>query len=427
MSGQGSNASDSVARVEVYLDEGPEAVEVLTARPFRFRLDTTALTEGEHTLRIVRIDAAGNRRQRRIPFVVEQEAGLEVEGLEPGSTVSGRVDVDVVAGGAAPPPPVRRSGPSPWLYILSTIVVLGGIWVFFLLVPIYSHIAPTPAGSGKTASAASSQSSTPVDQAFLAAGKTLYASDCAMCHMATGKGNPPTFPALAGDNFLADAGAVAERIYSGKGGMPSHHSYTAKQLAEVATYIRNTWGNSYGGVTVAEVSKAVPQASGGSSSGNAGGRSSQTSTSAATKPSAGSSGSAAASPPSSSTSSTSGAAAASASTASSAPSASSAPAVDKALLQEGGKLYSSDCSSCHMPNGAGMPPTFPALAGDSFLADPAAAMQRVFDGKGAMPAHPSFSAKDLAAVTTYIRNSFGNSYGGVTVAQAEKAVPKAAH
>ena len=95
-------------------------------------------------------------------------------------------------------------------------------------------------------------------------------------------------------------------------------------------------------------------------------------------------------------------------------------------MQAGQKLYTADCAGCHQPNGAGLPPTFPALAGNSFLSDPVAVVQRIFDGKGTMPSHPSYSAKDLADVATYIRNSWGNAFGPVSTDQAAKAAPKAA-
>ena len=107
VSGQGSSSSDAAVRVEVYLDGRPEAVQVLTAPPFRFKLDTAALEEGDHTLRLVRVDAAGRRRERTIPFTVERGPGLEVRGLEPGATVTGRVDIDVVTPAGRPPRGVR--------------------------------------------------------------------------------------------------------------------------------------------------------------------------------------------------------------------------------------------------------------------------------------------------------------------------------
>ena len=453
MSGQGSSSSDTAVRVEVYLDGRPEAVQVLTAPPFRFQLDTAALEEGEHTLRLVRVDAAGRRRERTIPFAVEHGPGLEVQGLEPGATVTGRVDVDVVTPAAPPATPAPVRGPATWLYVLATVLILGGIWVFFMVVPIYSSLVPAPT----EASAGSQAAGPPVDQALLKTGEQLYTSDCASCHKPSGQGMPPAFPALAGNSFLSDATATVKRIFDGSGAMPSHPSYSATQLAAVATYVRNSWGNSYGGVSVDDAAAAAPKASTGGAAPSSGSSTSGASTSGASTSGAAASGAsssgaassgaassgAASSTPSSSASAPSSSSASSSSASSSSPSTASpstaspataspstaAPSTAAAAsdaMQAGQKLYTADCAGCHQPNGAGMPPTFPALAGNSFLSDPAAVAQRIFDGKGTMPSHPSYTAKQLADVATYIRNSWGNAYGPVSADQAAQAVPKAA-
>jgi len=406
VSGQGSSSSDAIVRIEVYIDDATEATAVLTSPPYRFEIDSDALAPGEHSVRLVRVDAEGRRRERSVPFTVKHEPAVEVHGIEAGATVSGRIDVAVTAPGSQPAPRVARRGPSPWLYILSTVLILGGIWLFFMLVPMYGAIVSSPSG-GQSATASSTASAPAVDQQLLKAGGTIYASDCAACHQPSGQGMPPTFPALAGDSFLSDAGAVVKRIYQGSGAMPSHHSYTAKDLAAVATYVRNTWGNGYGGVSVSVAASAEPKAS--NPAGSPAASSSSGGATAAQSSSAPST--ASASPPASQAAASSGGQAG-------APSA-------QALKSQGAKIYSSDCASCHQPNGAGMPPTFPALAGDAYLKDPSAVVTRIFEGKGAMPSHPSYTATDLAAVATFIRESFGNDYGPVTVPQAQQAAPKA--
>lgn len=427
MSGQGSSSSDTVVRIEVFLDDASEAVSVLTAPPFRFQLDTSALDPGDHTLRLVRVDAAGGRRDRRIPFQVQHEPAVEVRGLEDGATVSGRVEIDVVAPAAAAPEPVRPAGPSLWLYILSTVLILGGIWVFFMLVPIYRNVVGQP--STEASAPAAQPSGPPVDQTLLKAGETLYGSDCAACHKPSGEGMPPTFPALAGNSFLSEAPAVVKKVYEGGGSMPGHPSYTAEDLAAIATYVRNTWGNNFGGVSVSDAASAEPQASNPSGSaaqpsGSAGGASSGAASGgqATSGGAAGGGGTPAGSnTPTGSTS----APLATAGTGASSSAQQSAGGNEQALMTAGQKLYDADCASCHQASGAGIPPTFPGLAANDFLKDPAATVRRIFDGKGTMPPHPSYTAEDLAAVTTYIRESFGNSYGPVSVQEASRAAPKA--
>lgn len=410
----GSSSSDRLVRIEVYLDDGPEAVQVLTAPPFRFQLDSAGLEEGAHSLRVVRVTAAGARQERRIAFQVAHESTLEVKGLEPGATVTGRVDVDVVVPDAAPAAAKaaaatpRTKGMPTWLYLLSTVLILGGIWVFFMVVPIYSNLVPAPSEGGSASASGPTAPAPPVDATLLKAGDELYTSDCASCHKPSGEGMPPTFPALAGNAVLGNASTVVKTIYDGTGAMPSHPSYSATMLAEVATYIRNTWGNAYGGVSVADAGAAAPAASNGGSSGST------------AAPASGSAPASASSEGSTAPSSGSSSAAASGATAPAAASSASA------AMTAGEQLYESDCASCHQPNGSGLPPTFPALAGNAFLSDATAVVQRIVDGKGVMPPHPSYTTKQLSDVASYIRNTWGNSYGQVSVAEASQAAPKAA-
>ncbi|GAA5336351.1 MULTISPECIES: c-type cytochrome [Thermus] len=95
---------------------------------------------------------------------------------------------------------------------------------------------------------------------------------------------------------------------------------------------------------------------------------------------------------------------------------SAAPAanVDQALMEKGKAIYESHCAACHQANGQGMPPAFPALAGNPNLKDAQLILNVVKNGRGAMPAvGANFSEEELKAVATYIRNSFGNNFGPV--------------
>ena len=83
------------------------------------------------------------------------------------------------------------------------------------------------------------------------------------------------------------------------------------------------------------------------------------------------------------------------------------------LLQLGQSVYVSNCSSCHMENGAGLPGTFPALTGSSVVTgDMSAQIKLIMEGKGMMPPFGAqLSATELAAVTSFTRNDLGNSVG----------------
>ena len=94
------------------------------------------------------------------------------------------------------------------------------------------------------------------------------------------------------------------------------------------------------------------------------------------------------------------------------------------LVAKGKAVYEKVCAACHQPDGKGLPPAFPALAGSKMLNGPLLDMNgkvikdshvdRVLHGKAgtAMQAFStSLSDVELAAVITYERNSFGNQMG----------------
>ncbi|HTQ98882.1 MAG TPA: cytochrome c oxidase subunit II [Candidatus Acidoferrum sp.] len=85
------------------------------------------------------------------------------------------------------------------------------------------------------------------------------------------------------------------------------------------------------------------------------------------------------------------------------------------LMEKGQTVYTTYCQACHQPNGQGLPPTFPALAGSKIANGPIEGhLERVIRGKTgtAMAAFGAqLSPVDIAAVITFERNSFGNKMG----------------
>ena len=86
------------------------------------------------------------------------------------------------------------------------------------------------------------------------------------------------------------------------------------------------------------------------------------------------------------------------------------------LKAEGEKVYGKTCVACHMPNGQGMPPTFPSLSGGKIATGPIAGhIDIVVNGSKKNPAMVAWknqlSDLELAAVISYERNSFGNKAG----------------
>jgi mono/diheme cytochrome c family protein len=103
-------------------------------------------------------------------------------------------------------------------------------------------------------------------------GHRLFSSICAACHQPTGMGRPNVFPPLAGSDFLnADKGRAINIVIFGRQGevvvngmkynnnMPSF-PLTDQDIANVLTYVYNSFGNSGLEVTPDEVKAQRSQA-----------------------------------------------------------------------------------------------------------------------------------------------------------------------
>ena len=83
------------------------------------------------------------------------------------------------------------------------------------------------------------------EEEVMQVGSTLYSRNCRACHAPAGQGAQG--PALAGNQNLADAEHVIETILYGFGYMPPFHSsLDDAEVASVATFVRNSWGNDFG-------------------------------------------------------------------------------------------------------------------------------------------------------------------------------------
>ena len=98
------------------------------------------------------------------------------------------------------------------------------------------------------------------------------------------------------------------------------------------------------------------------------------------------------------------------------PSADADAALMAELMDEGAAVYRS-CSGCHGSQGEGQPPgqdAAPELAGNYALLSVGGMVHQVVNGGDYMPPFANITNREIAAVATYIRNSFGNEYGIVT-------------
>ena len=104
-------------------------------------------------------------------------------------------------------------------------------------------------------------------------------------------------------------------------------------------------------------------------------------------------------------------------------------------MAEGEKVYRSACIACHEADGSSAPRVYPPLPGNANLqsADPLSTLRIILDGaesmttprapnKGSMPAYDTkLTDQQIADVTTYMRNAWGNAAPAVTAAEVAKA------
>jgi nitrite reductase (NO-forming) len=98
-------------------------------------------------------------------------------------------------------------------------------------------------------------------------GSRVYAQTCFACHMAEGQGLPGVFPPLAKSDYLmADRdrairgvikGQTGEMVVNGQkyNGVMPPVMISDEQVAQVLTYVMNSWGNSADIVTVEDVKR----------------------------------------------------------------------------------------------------------------------------------------------------------------------------
>ena len=103
----------------------------------------------------------------------------------------------------------------------------------------------------------------------IAAGEEVYTKHCAACHQANGTGLAGAFPPLAGSDYLADGPQVViDTVLNGLSGpitvngqeynavMPNLAYLSDLEVANVATYVMNTWDNPGGEANTGMVAAA---------------------------------------------------------------------------------------------------------------------------------------------------------------------------
>jgi cytochrome c oxidase subunit 2 len=77
-------------------------------------------------------------------------------------------------------------------------------------------------------------------------GAKVYAANCQACHQANGQGVKGAFPPLDGSAVVMNTPQQVAILLNGKGAMPAWKGLSDVELAAVATYTKNAWGNKAG-------------------------------------------------------------------------------------------------------------------------------------------------------------------------------------
>jgi len=106
----------------------------------------------------------------------------------------------------------------------------------------------------------------PISAATMERGKKVYEKECLSCHQVKGQGVQRMNPPLAKTKYvLGDKKALISVVVKGltepievngdtyENVMPAHPNLTDQEIADVLTYVRNSFGNKASAVSVTEV------------------------------------------------------------------------------------------------------------------------------------------------------------------------------
>src|ERR1035437_2441090 len=264
----GRPESGETVSLSVYLDDATEPLATYHP-PATAELDTTALEDGPHVLRVRAQDALGNAGVRVIPFVVQNGPGITVTGLRANERVSGRLELALNSFSANEPfDPLRAesSGPIPvWTWVMSALIAAWAGWygltefqqpTAFLPGDAPNAVAAANMPMGEKAPTTYSGHGVAAGFDYAATGPQLYTTNCSACHGVNGVGVPGAFPALAGDPVVtakdpeSHIGIVLHGLHGktivGKpyaSQMPAFPQLSDNDIAAIIDHERTSWGN----------------------------------------------------------------------------------------------------------------------------------------------------------------------------------------
>jgi mono/diheme cytochrome c family protein len=182
--------------------------------------------------------------------------------------------------------PSRRPSRRPWILAITALTLIGAIGLSFfgqynVVVGQVEHGLV-----GATAGNAATTGGTPLIETNTGAnpngggaaggpgnataGQTVFKTNCSSCHAESGTGTAGVGPPLAGNpDVTGDKGKVIGIVLNGLSGQtiqgktyptqmpPWKGTLSNKQIADVLTYIRGSWGNKGTPVSEADIAKAA--------------------------------------------------------------------------------------------------------------------------------------------------------------------------
>lgn len=262
-------------RIEVYLDDSNEPFQTLTP-PEKFKLDTTAISDGKHSLTFKAIEDSGDFSQRHVDFYVQNGPAIAIHGLRNKDRVAGELDILANAYSSNVGDefePVRMETPAPvptWAWVLVLCVLAWGAG--YLSMELTNRVnteSPPSTTSANTSTGEASTASVGAGQAWAELGQQVYGNNCSSCHQADGSGLPGVFPPLKDNSVVLDADptehikavldGVADKVIAGiayASPMPGFGALLDDdQIAAVVNHERTQWGNDAPTITPGDVAE----------------------------------------------------------------------------------------------------------------------------------------------------------------------------
>ncbi len=257
-------------RIDVYLDDAREPFQSITP-PETFQLDTTALGDGRHELRLVAVDNDGVTSERRVPFTVQNGPAIAVHGLLDNDTVAGEISVLANAygsriGDAFEPTRIETPAPIPtWAWVLFLSIFAWGSG--YVALELHQRDALPLIAERSTAGPAGIADTAKADWVEL--GAQVYGNTCSSCHQPSGAGLAGVFPPLVGnpatldpdptDHINAIVHGLSGKVIDGvayPGPMPPFGAILSDaEVAAVVNHERTQWGNDAPLVTANDVAR----------------------------------------------------------------------------------------------------------------------------------------------------------------------------